>query len=123
MNLLSMALNSQSLSSQIVIIFSSSLLVKETSHQENVTVAYMLSRDSSQVTNKMCQLQHKTLPPHIEFMQLKPTNTLNQIDYLVKHEDVFRTQKMIHIQSQLVTVIINLRFVIKIKVILLHILL
>ena len=33
----------------------------------------------------------KTLPPHIDFLQLK--NILKPIHYLVKHEDVLPTQK------------------------------
>ena len=41
----------------------------------------------------MCQLQHKQLPPHIEFIQLKPKNCLQQIHYLVELEDVLPTQK------------------------------
>ena len=41
----------------------------------------MLSREFSQITNKMCQLQHKTLPPHIEFIELQSNNSLNQIHY------------------------------------------
>ena len=41
----------------------------------------------------MCQFQHKKLPPHIDFMQLKLNNTLKQIHNSVKHEDVLSTQK------------------------------
>ena len=41
----------------------------------------MISRDFSSIANKTCQLRHKTLPPHIEFVQLKPNNTLKQIKY------------------------------------------
>ena len=44
----------------------------------NFTVADMLSRAFSTITKKMCQLQHKTLPPHIEFTQLKPNNSLEK---------------------------------------------
>ena len=61
----------------------------------------MIRRDFSQITRKLCQLQHKTLPPrspHIEFVQLKPNNSFKQIRYLVKHEVVLPKQKMIHIQ-------------------------
>ena len=36
----------------------------------------------------MCQLQHKTLPPHIENNELKSNNSLKQIHYSVKQEDV-----------------------------------
>ena len=50
----------------------------------NFIVAVLLNRDFSQITNKMSQLQHRTLPPHIEGMQLKPETTLKQIHYLVK---------------------------------------
>ena len=53
----------------------------------------MLSRDFSTNDNKTCQLQHKTLPPHIDFLQLKNDNILKPILYLVKHEDVLPTQK------------------------------
>ena len=49
----------------------------------DLTVGDMLSRDLLQITNKKCQLQHKTLPPHIEFMQLKPNTALKQIHNLV----------------------------------------
>ena len=37
----------------------------------NLTVADMLSREFSPINNKTCQLQHKTLPPHIDVLQLK----------------------------------------------------
>ena len=53
----------------------------------------MPSRDFSNITNKTCQLQHKRFPPHIDFLQRKPNNTLKPISYLVKHEDVIPTQK------------------------------
>ena len=62
----------------------------------NLTVADMLSRDFSTINAKTYQLQHKTLPPHIDFLQLKQNNILKPIHYLVKHEDVLPTQKMIH---------------------------
>ena len=62
----------------------------------NLTVADMLSRDFSTINAKTCQLHHKTLPPHIDFSQLKQNNILKPIQYLVKHEDVLPTQKMIH---------------------------
>ena len=62
----------------------------------NLTVADMLSRDFSTIDAKTCQLQHKTPPPHIVFLQLKQNNILKPIHYLVKHEDVLPTQKMIH---------------------------
>ena len=41
----------------------------------------------------MCQLQHKTLPPLIQFIQLKPNNFSEQIHSLVKQKDVLPTQK------------------------------
>ena len=59
----------------------------------NLTVADMLSRDFSTINNKTCQLQHKTLPPHFDFLQLKNDNILKPIHYLIKHEDVLPTQK------------------------------
>ena len=59
----------------------------------NLTVADMLSRDFSTINNKTCQLQHKILPPHIDFLQLKNDNILKPIHYLIKHEDVLPTQK------------------------------
>ena len=65
----------------------------------NLTVADMLSRDFSTINNKTCQLQHKTLPPHIDILQLKNNNFLKPIHYLIKHEDVLPTQKMTHIYS------------------------
>ena len=41
----------------------------------NLTVADMLRRDFLTITIKMCQiLQHKTFPPHIEFIQLQTDN-------------------------------------------------
>ena len=54
----------------------------------NLTVADMLSTDYSTINKKTCQLQHKTLPPHIDFLQLKNDNILKPIHYFVKHEDV-----------------------------------
>ena len=62
----------------------------------NLTVADMLSRKFSTINNKTCQLQHKTLAPHIDFLQLKNDNILKPIHYLRKHEDVLPTQKMTH---------------------------
>ena len=53
----------------------------------------MLSRDISDITNKMYQLQHKTPPRHLEFIELKPNNSSKQIHYLVKHEDVLCPHK------------------------------
>ena len=41
----------------------------------------------------MCQLQPKTFPAHIEFIQLKPNNSSKRIHYLVKHVDVLYTRK------------------------------
>ena len=58
----------------------------------NLTVANMLSRDLSTINTKTCQLQHKTIPPHIDFLQLKNNNILKPIHYLVKHEDVLPIQ-------------------------------
>ena len=58
-----------------------------------LTVADMLSRDFSQITNKRFQLQPKTLPSLIDLNQLKPNNSLKQIHYLVRHEDILPTQK------------------------------
>ena len=57
------------------------------------TVADMLSRDFSTIINKTCQLQYETLPPHIDFLQLKNDNILKPIHYLVKHEEVLPTHK------------------------------
>ena len=59
----------------------------------NLTVADMLSRDFSTINAKTFQLHHKTLPPHIDFLQLKQNDILKPIHYLVKHEDVLPTQK------------------------------
>ena len=59
----------------------------------NLTVADMLIRDFSTINNKICQLQHKTLPPHIDVLQLKNDNMLKPIHYLVKHKNVLPTQK------------------------------
>ena len=53
----------------------------------------MLSRDFSQITNKTCQSRHKTVPSHIDVIQLKPKNSLKQIHYLVKHEGILPIQK------------------------------
>ena len=41
----------------------------------------------------MCQLEHKILPPHNEFIQLKPNTCLKQTHYLDKLEDDLPTQK------------------------------
>ena len=59
----------------------------------NQTVADIHSRYFSQITIKTCQLQRKTIPPHIEIMRLKPDNAVKQIHCLFKHEDVLPTQK------------------------------
>ena len=59
----------------------------------NHTVADMLSRDFATINNKTCQIQHKTLPPLIDFLKLKNDNILKPYHYLVKHEDVLPTQK------------------------------
>ena len=59
----------------------------------SLTVADTLSRDFLSITKKMCQLQHKTLPTHIEFNQLKPKNSLEQIHYLVKNEESLANTK------------------------------
>ena len=61
----------------------------------NLPVADMLSRDFSSINSASSQLKHKTLPPHIQFAQLNPNNTLEEIHYLVQHEEVLPTQKMI----------------------------
>ena len=53
----------------------------------------MLNRDFSTTKCKMCQLQHTTQLPHIEFIQLKPNDILKHIHYLVKREDVLSTQR------------------------------
>ena len=58
----------------------------------NLTVADMLSRDFSTNKNKTCQLHSKTLPPPIDFLQLKHNNILKPPHYLVKH-NVLPTQK------------------------------
>ena len=63
----------------------------------NLQILQPTKRDVSIINNKTCQLRHKTLPPHIDFLQLKNDNILKPIHYLVKHEDVLPTQKMIHI--------------------------
>ena len=39
----------------------------------NLAVADMLSRDFSSINCTSCQLQHETLPPYIEFVQLTQT--------------------------------------------------
>ena len=53
----------------------------------------MLNGDFCAITNKTCQLQHKTLSPHIEFTRLQPQNSLKQVQYLVKNEDILSTRK------------------------------
>ena len=59
----------------------------------NLTVADMLSRDFATISDKTYQLQHKTLPPPTDFLQLKIDNILKPIHYLFKHEYVLPTQK------------------------------
>ena len=61
----------------------------------NLPVADMLSRDFSSINSTSSQLKHKTLPPHIQFVQLNPNNTLEETHYLVQHEEVLPSQKMI----------------------------
>ena len=70
------------------------MLLTKISNLENIhttgtnrTVDDKLSRYSSQIINKKCQVQHKTFPPHIEFFQLKPNSSLIHIQYLVKRAD------------------------------------
>ena len=68
--------------------------------ETNLSVADMLSRDFSQITNKICQLQHQKLPPHNNFIQLKPNILFKHIQCLVLHEDILSFQKeTIPIQS------------------------
>ena len=50
----------------------------------NLNVADKLSRDLSQSTNKICQLQHQPPPLHTKFMQLKSKYLLNRIHSLIK---------------------------------------
>ena len=59
---------------------------------KNLSIADMLSRDFSSLTNSQCQIEHKNLPPQIEFTQLSSTNSLTPVHYLVKHEEIFPTQ-------------------------------
>ena len=59
----------------------------------NITIADMLSRDFPTINNETCHFQHKTLPPRIDFLQLKNDNILKPIHYLIIHEDVLPTQK------------------------------
>ena len=56
----------------------------------NITIADMLSRDFPTINNETCHFQHKTLPPRIDFLQLKNDNILKPIHYLIIHEDVNR---------------------------------
>ena len=53
----------------------------------------MFSRNFSSINSNSCQLQHKTLPPHIEFAQVTPNNTLTEFHYLAQHEEILPTQK------------------------------
>ena len=55
----------------------------------NLTVAEIFLK----LQIKICQLGHKTLPPHTDFIQLTPNISLKQIHYYVKHEDVLPIQK------------------------------
>ena len=59
----------------------------------NLFVADKLSREFSNITNKMFQLQHKTLPPHIDFLHLKSDKDLKPFHFLVEHEDALSAQK------------------------------
>ena len=56
----------------------------------------MLGRDFSHITNKICPSQHKTLPPHIEIIQLEPNKCFKHIHYLANLEEVLSLQKIIH---------------------------
>ena len=53
----------------------------------HLSIADILSRDFSEIIKKMCQLQHKCLPPHIEFIQLKPKNSVKQTLLNIKMSD------------------------------------
>ena len=69
---------------------------------KNLSIADMLSRDFSSLTNSQCQIQHKTLPPQIEFSQLSSKNSITPVHYLVKHEEILPTQKMTPISFSLI---------------------
>ena len=52
----------------------------------------MISRDLSQVTN-LCQLQHKPLPPHFEFVQPKPKNVIKKYITLLTMKMFYQLKK------------------------------
>ena len=64
------------------------------------------------INSTSCQKQQKTLPPHIEFAQLTPNNALTEIHYLVQHEEILPTQKIILILFLVTTVRKNILSVI-----------
>ena len=64
-------------------------------------------------------MQHKNVPPQIESIYLQTNNSLKQVQYLMKHEEVLPTQKKIHTKFSLITVKINSHFKSKEKVTLL----
>ena len=58
----------------------------------NLTVADMLSRTFTKEQFQVHQIQHKQLPPQIDFSIMKD-NQLRPVDYLVKHEEIKNNQK------------------------------
>ena len=54
----------------------------------------MISRGFSSINSTTSQLQHKTLPTHIQYARLTPNNTLTEIHCLVQHEKILPTRKI-----------------------------
>ena len=68
----------------------------------------------------MCQLLHNTIPPHFEFLQFKPKNTLEQTHYLHNRNDVLPAQKLGFNQMSLKLVMAIPHAIFKMKVLLLY---
>ena len=59
---------------------------------KNLSVADMLSRSFTKAELQLNQLEHKQLPPQIDFALLQD-NSLKPVHYLIKHEEILPHQK------------------------------
>ena len=60
--------------------------------EKNLSVADLLSRSFTKEELQINQLNHKHIPPHIDFTILQ-NNKLKPVHYLIKHEEVLPHQK------------------------------
>ena len=67
----------------------------------------MLRRDFSKIGANTCQIQQKTLPPHIDILQLESVNSSKQILCLVKFVEILLTHQKIQTSYSLTMVMVN----------------